>query len=1389
MKPLFPHNVRSMLFSRWMLGVFGLLLMALGGVSVFKHAHLGRIDDRLEAERQQVAEQAFSRIHRDFERTFNDVHRRALEVAESEAVIESLRRYTFTADPAGERELIALFSEIQIDDGESIELYTVAPRLIAWKGFSMPIGEAPASSSFPYDVRFEAIVDRGIWEALVSWHPVVYDNRVIGSVRAMQLVGVQMPVENQYLKSNSLSDSWRRLTQLPVSVGLGAGIEAPDLPEDRGIVRHLVDPSGETQGYVYIAYPSEEALRMAVTDRYTDLQTLLIAILFLGAIVLLMQGLPASFHVKDSDNAMQALVRNIVYFVLFALAWWGMRFGLLYLEVPARWQRGKAPLSPLFDPSHFASDFGWGLFRSIGDMFISALFMLLFSIWCFRFIHGLSTAWVRRTQNRNSRHNPSALWAALRVLLLAAASISLMVVLNHILGQLIFRSVIDSTLDYVNRSGLIPDRLVFFVFCTLNIFAVAVFVLNVSLAWFAVQQGRLYWPFVGPLYGLWASIGGLILLAGWLYGVTWQDPVYRAPALFVMVIVTACWMGSVFAARQPEKLPQWLHIRGVLLAILLLSVPLYGFLDRGMDAQLRSRMVEAANSFDSRQDPRVVFALEEILYDARDSGELAGSLGLPAGRERQEQVDELVGRLHRLSSLSSLVTHDVSIAVFDSSAARVSHFVQGDQDASEAFIDTAVRDEYLTLKSMFEESGTDSILVEILTGRFETERFQYGGIGPLVQSDTSGIVGWIVARAEPKALIHDESTLFPKVLLPQGVSQLQGNLSLAQFQGDVLVRSIGAEFGHYRMREDVYDQLRLQEELWNEEKRGDREYVTYYKRILVESSSVTSAPITSVTAVRTSKMNLFDHLYYLLRFIVAGICVGAPLYLIARLVWLKNGFWRRSRLRFKDRVLNAFLGVGVFAVGIVGMFGLRVITSENENAIESWIKAQLERVEEYLVLNAEFGELPSEVLSRMDVHELSEKVGLDLNVYEGMGLARTSRQQLVRDRLIDERLPSSAYYELFYQGSRHAFAPQKVGTFQYTAGYRVLPDRNGEPRYIISVPTLPEQERIEEERARTVAYLFGALLLLVIAVMLTASLLANALARPIGRLREGLEAVARGRFERPLPVDTRDEIGELVHTFNAMQEQLADSRRQLAQQERQLAWREMARQVAHEIKNPLTPMKLSVQHLRRAFAGVNGGKDPSGDGKSERFNHLFDRITSTLIEQVDALARIANEFSSFARMPKRLLEPLDLNGVLNEAVDLMQEQVHNEIQIDVSDEPLILLADKEELRRIYINLIKNAIEATSQKKNVRIKVSSSLEQGKHGHTKWAYSTVEDEGTGISRDVVDRIFEPNFSSKTSGTGLGLAIVKKSVEELNGEIGFQTEEHQGTTFWIRLPLIED
>src|SRR5690606_16281191 len=462
---------------------------------------------------------------------------------------------------------------------------------------------------------------------------------------------------------------------------------------------------------------------------------------------------------------------------------------------------------------------------------------------------------------------------------------------------------------------------------------------------------------------------------------------------------------------------------------------------------------------------------------------------------------------------------------------------------------------------------------------------------------------------------------------------------------------------------------------------------------------------------------------------------------------------------------------------------------QNRQSVRDVLRQRLQRAEAEVLAVAGPGTPVTAALERARADQISQGLRVDVHVYLGERLASTSRPQLVRQRLIDARLPAAVWAALYTGGQRYAFAPDRIGSFDYTTGYVAVADEAGRTVGAVAVPTLPEQAAIEAEQARMIAYLFGALLVLLIAIFVTTALLANQLTRPFRRLRAGLQAVGAGQMDEPLPVESRDEMGELVATFNRMQGQLVESRRRLAQQERELAWREMARQVAHEIKNPLTPMKLSVQHLRRAFRPPGEDATP----EEQRFAGTLERITTTLIEQIDALDRIAGEFSSFARLPRRRPEPLDLNAVVQEAAALFEDEAGGPdglpvvLRLDLAPGALPVEADREELRRAFINLLKNALQAMPEDDAPPAKRPGRITARTWRDDVHAWAEVEDTGTGIPEDARERIFQPNFSTKTSGMGLGLAIVQKAVEASGGAISFATQEGRGTTFTVRLPLL--
>jgi signal transduction histidine kinase len=790
-----------------------------------------------------------------------------------------------------------------------------------------------------------------------------------------------------------------------------------------------------------------------------------------------------------------------------------------------------------------------------------------------------------------------------------------------------------------------------------------------------------------------------------------------------------------------------------------------------MDAQRRERMVEAAQSFEAGYDPRALYSIRQTLRAADEA--LAPTAAAAAGPSAAP-VDSVATQLVRRSLLASLTTYEVSLSLLDEEGVLVRRYGASGRQPLRARTGRTDRAVFTVLRQVHARQPSPGPVIDRLAGDRGVmragERFQYAGLLRL-----GGDGGWVLLRAEPRSILPGTGAGVPRVLLPDGsFSDLYAEMSLAAFQDGTIARSYGESFGRTTLPAAVPAGLDDAGRLWRSETIQDRRYLTYYYRPSAEEPTVVAARIPSILA--------FDHLYYLLRLTVAGLGVGLVVYLLALYGRYRYGLVPARRVRFRNKVLNAFLGVGIVSMAAVGVVGVQVVTGENERIVERRLRDQLTRVEETLSLEARPDEPLWRAAARMDVDSLAARVGLDLRVYEDGQLVGTSRPRLVRDGLVDERLPGAVYHQLYDESYRFAAADAALGAFRYRVGYEALVDEEGRPRLVVGVPTLAQQEQVAEEQARTLAYLFGALLVLFVVVMLTAVTLASALARPIARLREGLEAVGEGRFAEALPVDTRDEIGDLVRTFNEMRAQLAESRRKLAQQEREIAWREMARQVAHEIKNPLTPMKLSIQHLRRAFERAQAGRE-----KDSAFAGLFDRITSTLIEQIESLVRIANEFSTFARLPTRVPEPLDLNEVIEEAAHLMGEDAEaGSIELDLHPAPLVVEADREELRRTYINLLKNALQALPDDRAGRVRVSTTLRSDDGAPA--AESRVVDNGTGIPPEVRDKIFEPNFSTKTSGTGLGLAIAQKSIDELGGTIGYETEEGEGTTFWVRLPLAE-
>jgi nitrogen fixation/metabolism regulation signal transduction histidine kinase len=345
---------------------------------------------------------------------------------------------------------------------------------------------------------------------------------------------------------------------------------------------------------------------------------------------------------------------------------------------------------------------------------------------------------------------------------------------------------------------------------------------------------------------------------------------------------------------------------------------------------------------------------------------------------------------------------------------------------------------------------------------------------------------------------------------------------------------------------------------------------------------------------------------------------------------------------------------------------------------------------------------------------------------------------------------------------------ENIGKLSYISTYVPILNENGQTIGYINIPYFGQTQYLKENISRFIIALVNVYVPLLLITGLLGLFIANSLTKPLAEIGEKLRKVVLGKRNEPIIWKRDDEIGLLVKEYNKMIVKLEDSASNLAKSEREGAWREMAKQIAHEIKNPLTPMKLSIQYLQRAI------QEESPDTRE-----LTKRMSDTLIEQIDNLSEIATAFSSFAQMPNANNEVIDLEHYIQSIVDLFNDDQEIKINYRSEVKPASIFADKNQMISVFNNIIKNATQAKPDNARCLIDILISEENDS------IKVVIKDNGNGIPDEIKEKVFVPNFTTKNSGSGLGLAISKQIIENANGHIWFDSTVGVGTIFYVSIP----
>lgn len=401
-----------------------------------------------------------------------------------------------------------------------------------------------------------------------------------------------------------------------------------------------------------------------------------------------------------------------------------------------------------------------------------------------------------------------------------------------------------------------------------------------------------------------------------------------------------------------------------------------------------------------------------------------------------------------------------------------------------------------------------------------------------------------------------------------------------------------------------------------------------------------------------------------------------------------------------------------------------------------------------------------------EIYQIADVQNVNFNIYDLEGeLIKSSRPKFEEDS-ISNCLDALVLNKLSNSAGKRFIEQNSSAGDKYQASYTYITDYQFKPIGILNLPYFEDNSLNDMELKEFLFRLGGVYLVMLLMAISLAYFISKYITRSLETISNMISQTDLTKRNKKIFIENPgEEMVNLISSYNAMIDELEQSAVKLAKSEREQAWREMAKQVAHEIKNPLTPMRLTVQSFERKF----NPEDP-------KINEKVEEYSKTLIQQIDTMSSIASAFSNFAEMPAQQNETLNVVEIVKLALDIFNEDY---IHFISDKEEIIAKLDRTQLIRVVTNLVKNAIQAVPEVASPRILVSMTIEN------QFVKIMVADNGIGITDDNSDKIFEPKFTTKTSGMGLGLGMVKNIVETYKGNIDFTSQPGKGTVFTVKFP----
>lgn len=961
----------------------------------------------------------------------------------------------------------------------------------------------------------------------------------------------------------------------------------------------------------------------------------------------------------------------------------------------------------LSDPSNFSSVFAWGIVKSPVEFLTTNIFLLIIAVQIYRY-----------SRNYFFSESPVRYLKLIRFLSLPLLIIFLLLIRGISASA---KSVIfDSTIRYFKEPEIIPNFSTLVMNFNILILTVAVFLSMLGILFVIFRGWKLNESKRVDLKIIAFTV--ILLFSSVIFYFIQRDPLIT---LFITIVFVAIILLIFYQIRfrNPDSIFNYVYVT---FAASIVSITLLNYFNVKLE---RESLKTTAYEVNRANESLLQFLLDEILRNASADEEISSSFN-----RRFINYDALAFKLWSSSPIQRESFNSI-VSLFDRNRNMIGSFNVGLNDDLNPF-------KYLkplktgepAIQEIVLEKNSDSKVFMGMISFYERQILQ-GYLSLAVSFDLSSIS----AVNFPEFLESSTSILNRVVDIRQ--------LKIFEFTNNELTQVYGDRYpSREQIKEITSTKLSEFNDGWIRLNFEGENFITFILKTIRNDQEKITAVLVGEKQFTWNLFNFFKifiiHTFFILILIV--------ILFFARV--------KKINYTFKSKLLIAFLLVSIIPVISLAVYNRQAVTSKGEEAIISELRQRSNYVENHIVYQR--NKNPKRELIQI-FENAAKELGIAFSVYKLTDEIYNSKAVYRRVGLFDGKLNSQAHYFINYLRYKEYLTGERIENYNYDALYRTV-NIDGQ-EYILSVNDAFNKIRVSFSTVEIDVVIFGIYSFAVLIIILLSTLFANQLAYPIRRLTKAAESVGQGDLNVKIDHNEKGELKDLINGFNKMTSELQKNQAELAELEREAAWKEMAKQVAHEIKNPLTPMKLALQQLSIAY------KD-----KNKDFDSLFEKVSKTVLNQIENLSHIAGEFSRFAKMPTLKLEIIDMVTVITDTINLYQdEKIKIEFKSDIGS--AIIEADKSHLRRIFINLIRNSIQA-----NANVILIELLR-----NENYYIICVQDNGSGISADDQERIFDENFTTKKQGMGLGLAITRKFIESINGSIKLKLSTPGDTVFEILIP----